>query len=345
MKSKNKDGLKIAKLISDYLYSYAPSFLTNSNCTLKSYKDTLRLYLSFLEGEGITPETLSKEHFGKEYIEKWIYWMKYSRNCSPETCNVRLGALRTFIKFLSSRDVEFLYLAQESSIIKRQKCAAKKFSGMSRNAVTSILAAPDTTTRTGIRDLAFLALLYSTAARLDEIRSIKIAHLHINDSRPYIVLFGKGGKMRTAYILPRIVTYINAYIKDFHDDSLDPEAFLFYSRVGGKYAKLSETALDKRIKKYAEIARKHCDEIPPNVHAHQFRHAKASHWLEDGVSIVQISFLLGHAQLETTMKYLDITTDQKVAALATVDDENTKTLPKRWKRKDGSLKEFCGLNL
>lgn len=271
--------------------------------------------------------------------------MKYDRKCSPETCNVRLGALRTFIKYLSSRDIEFLYLAQESSIIKRQKCTKKKFTGMSRKAVTAILAAPDTSTKTGKRDLAFMALLYSTAARLDEVRSIKISHLHIESSRPYIVLIGKGGKMRTAYVLPRIVAYIKAYMSEFHDVPLDPEAFLFYSRVGGKHTKLTETALDKRIKLYADIARMQCDEIPPNVHAHQFRHAKASHWLEDGLSIVQISFLLGHAQLETTMKYLDITTSQKVAALATVEDERSKALPKKWKNNNDSLRDFCGLNL
>ena len=43
--------------------------------------------------------------------------------------------------------------------------------------------------------------------------------------------------------------------------------------------------------------------------APHLRHAKATHWLEDGMNIIQISFLLGHASLDTTMRYLDITTD------------------------------------
>ncbi len=55
-----------------------------------------------------------------------------------------------------------------------------------------------------------------------------------------------------------------------------------------------------------------------------FGHAKASHWLEDGMNIVQISFLLGHEQLQTTMAYLDITTDEKAKGLATLEDENDK---------------------
>ena len=58
-----------------------------------------------------------------------------------------------------------------------------------------------------------------------------------------------------------------------------------------------------------------------NLHAHQFRHAKASHWLEDGMNIVQISFLLGHSSIKTTMVYLDVTTEAELKAMATLDDE------------------------
>ncbi len=70
---------------------------------------------------------------------------------------------------------------------------------------------------------------------------------------------------------------------------------------------------------------KKCPDVPLGAHAHQFRHAKASHWLEDGISIVQIGFLLGHEQLETTMKYLDITTEEKASALATLEMEREKS--------------------
>ena len=38
------------------------------------------------------------------------------------------------------------------------------------------------------------------------------------------------------------------------------------------------------------------------------------------MNIVQISFLLGHEQLQTTMVYLDITAEEKAKALATLED-------------------------
>lgn len=51
------------------------------------------------------------------------------------------------------------------------------------------------------------------------------------------------------------------------------------------------------------------------------------------INVVQVSFLLGHEQLETTMRYLDITTEDKIKVLATLEDEAQKTIPKKWKNK------------
>lgn len=83
--------------------------------------------------------------------------------------------------------------------------------------------------------------------------------------------------------------------------------------------------------------------VPLDVHAHRFRHAKATHWLEDGMNVAQISFLLGHESVDTTMRYLDITTEDKREALATLENEQEKTVSKKWKNADGTLAGFCGL--
>ena len=124
---------------------------------------------------------------------------------------------------------------------------------------------------------------------------------------------------------------------------LNPEAYVFYSRNIGLHGKMSQTAVNKQLKKHSRTAHEICDEVPPNLHAHQLRHAKASHWLEDGMNIVQISFLLGHEQLQTTMVYLDITLEQELKALATLEDENDKKISKKWKNIKGELAGFCGV--
>lgn len=340
---RNNEAYQLAKYISDFLNDYAPSFLTNSPCTLKSYKDALILYVLFLEECGITPNELDRECLESGWIEKWITWLKEKRNCCPDTCNVRLASLRVFLEYTGSRDVGLLYLYQQAKKIKRQKVSKKKVSGLSREAVTAMLKAPDLNTKTGKRDIVFLTLLYATAGRLDEIRSIKISHLNLIAEKPYINLHGKGDKIRTSYLLPRAVAHVKLYLREFHGGHPNPDDYLFYTRVGTERGKLTEAALDKRIKIYATKAHEKCTDVPLKAHAHQFRHAKASHWIEDGMSVVQVSFLLGHEHLETTMKYLDITTEDKVKALATLENETEKTVSKKWKKNDSSLSDFCGL--
>ena len=340
---KRNDSTKLARYVSEFLFDYAPNFLTYSTHTIKSYKDTLTLYVSFLEHKGITPRTLSNTHFEKAFIEEWIKWMRNERGCCPDTCNVRLGSLRVFLQYLGNKDVALLYLYQESKTIKRLKCQKKKVNGLAREAVAAILQEPDLNTKTGRRDLTLLTLMYGTAARIGEVLQIKVGHLHLDTTKPYVVLYGKGGKMRIAYLLPRVTYNIREYLREHHGTDPNPEDYLFYSRVGRNRGMLTEPAIDKRIKLYAAAAHQKCSKVPSSVHAHQFRHAKASHWLEDGMNVVQVSFLLGHQNLDITMKYLDITDEAKLSALATLETEKERNTPKKWKANATSLHEFLGL--
>ena len=50
-----------------------------------------------------------------------------------------------------------------------------------------------------------------------------------------------------------------------------------------------------------------------------------------------------HANLETTMAYLDITTEQESKALATLESENEQSIPKKWKMESNSLAMFLGI--
>ena len=60
------------------------------------------------------------------------------------------------------------------------------------------------------------------------------------------------------------------------------------------------------------------------------------------MNVVQVSFLLGHAQLGTTMRYLDISKDEKLKAMATLESEKQSSVPKKWRSSGASLKKLCG---
>lgn len=344
MKKASKDAYELAKHIHNWLHVHTPSIQSSSPHTIRTYSTTLSLFVGFLEGKKkINPCSLSSGCFSRDYIEEWILWLKEERGCSPQTCNIRLTALRTFLKYLADRDLSCLALYQCATLIPRQKVVKKKVAGMSKDAVKALLSVPDVSTKTGRRDLVLLVILYCTAARIDEILSMKINQLHLEADKPYITVVGKGRKIRTLYILPKGIAHLKKYMEEFHSTNPSPNAYVFYSRNKGIFGKMTPESVNKQLKKYAATAHGICKDVPLDLHAHQIRHAKASHWLEDGMNIVQISFLLGHVNLHTTMIYLDITTEQESKALATLEDENQRNTPKRWKSGSDSLAAFLGV--
>lgn len=52
------------------------------------------------------------------------------------------------------------------------------------------------------------------------------------------------------------------------------------------------------------------------MHSHQIRHSSASHWLQDGINIAQISRYLRHESLETTRIYIGSSRQELEQALA-----------------------------
>jgi site-specific recombinase XerD len=343
MKATN-ESVEIARHIFKFFNEYVPSQKTNSCHTMKAYQYAMQLYVGFLESEKKVGRTdFGSKWFEQSVIEEWLTWLKKVRLCSSETCNNRLASLRIFLKYLGSRNVKYLYLYQEAYEIPRRKTQKKKVTGLSRNAVKALLEAPNLSTHSGKRDVVFMILLYSTATRLDEILSLKNSQLYLDNENPYVTVIGKGNKIRTLYLLPKAVAHLKKYLLEFHGKISDPEAYVFYSRNTGTHGKMTQPAIAKMLKKYATETHNSCTDVPITLHAHQFRHAKASHWLEDGMNIVQISFLLGHEQLQTTMVYLDITTEDSAKALATLENENDRKVTPKWKNADGSLINFCGL--
>jgi len=345
MRRSDNAAIEITKYINAFLYDYIPNFSDRSEHTLKSYHISISLYIDFLEKvKKIKPEKLNYECFDRGNIEEWLKWLLETRKSSPRTCNVRLASIRAFLKYIGEQNSSLLYYGASASKVERKKAPKRKINGLSKEAVRAILTTPDTKTAAGRRDIAMLVTLYGTASRIDELLSMKISQLKLDARKPYVNVIGKNDKIRTLFLLPKAVSHLKQYIREFHGENPNPESYVFFSRVSGPDTMMTQPAVSKRLKLYAEKAHEICPEVPLDLHAHQFRHAKASHWLEDGMNIVQISLLLGHEQLETTLIYLDVSLEQKSEALATLEEENAKKIPKRWKGKGSSLADFCGIH-
>lgn len=337
----SKEACIIARYINDWILRYVPTIKNCSVFTIKRYKVTISLYLTFLEQEmKVTQASFSFRHFERTVVEQWIEWLKNVRHNSPATCNLRLSTIRAFLDYLSNRDKTYLYLNNEVRSIDNQRVSKRKVNGINENAVSILMNMPNRKTKTGRRDLTLFTIMYGTAARLNEVLSIRLEDVHLEGKKPFISVTGKGSKTRPLYLLPKAVTHLKAYIREWHA-VFNNKHILFYSVSKGMNSKLSQTAVDKQLKKYAKLAHRLDESIPESLHCHQLRHARAQHWLDHGINIVEISKMLGHESVETTMVYLDITIEQEEKALATLMDDNDKKMRKKWLEDKSKLLTLC----
>jgi site-specific recombinase XerD len=138
-----------------------------------------------------------------------------------------------------------------------------------------------------------LAILYGSGLRVSEVTRIKVAD--IDSARNVLwVRFGKGRKDRQALLPPKLRELLRCYWR-----STQPTDWLFPG------ARPNQPISVKTVYTACRQAA-HSAGIAKSVHPHLLRHAFATHLLEAGVNLRTIQILLGHANLETTARYLQV---------------------------------------
>jgi len=162
----------------------------------------------------------------------------------------------------------------------------------------------------GIRDLAILACLYDSAARVQEI--VDLNHNNLHATKPItITVNGKGGKTRVIPLTSHAGTIITKYAR-LQTLSL-PTDPLFTSRRGTRFTRAGISALLARHATSAHVD--HPMQIPDHVTPHMLRHSRSMHLLEDGVNLIYIRDLLGHTSVTTTEIYAKANPEVKRAAI------------------------------
>lgn len=335
----NNGAIALARLFSDFLEANAGK---RSECTITGYRTAMRLFATFAERH-LHADTAHFDitYFTEQYVSRYLQWLQDTKGVSPQTCNLRLCQLRAFLKY-ASRDPAimpyYLSLRQIEQYITENR--TKVVEPLSRPAIAALMKVPGTDTETGLRYTLLIAMLYTMALRIDEVLSIKIKDIRLDAAKPYVTVVGKGRKARTASFFKATLKTLRKYIAKEHGSNPNPEAYLFYARYGGQFCKVSTRGVNKQLAVYAEKARKSCLEVPERVHSHQFRHSMATHLLEDGMNVFQISKMLGHESVETTMTYLGVTVSMTDNAIQKIESTAARSVKPLWKKNIRNLQDL-----
>ena len=245
-----------------------------SNRTISYYQSTIEKMLSILD----TPIRKITTEIVREYLKDY----QLINNCSKVTIdNVR----RNLSSFFS-------WLEEENYILKNPVRRIRKIKvGTTVKEIISdeeIEIIRDACKRT--RDLAIIDMLYSTGIRVGELVNLDIADINFNERE--CIVYGKGDKERKVYFDAKTKLHLMKYLEERSDSTK-----ALFVTLNKPHERLKISGVEISIRK---LGRSLGFE---NIHPHKFRRTMATRAIDKGMPIEQVQQLLGHQQIDTTMKY------------------------------------------
>jgi site-specific recombinase XerD len=287
--------------------------------TLASYRDTLRLLLAFVEQKTARPpaqQTL--QDWNGPTILDFLDHLEKQRGCQTRTRNVRLAALRAFMRYVSQQAPDSLALASQALAIPLKRFDRPLVQPLSVPEVEAILAATDPSTPAGRRDHLLFNLLYHTGARVSE--ALQLRCRDIQWGPPGVVCFhGKGRKERSIPLLKPLAQELKRALSQ---SPKEPGALIFENRWGEA---LTRSGVAKRLNQTVRQAAQRGPALKGRpVSPHTFRHTTAMCLLQADVDIMVIALLLGHASPTTTHHYIELDLRMKERCLRKLQSPKTK---------------------
>jgi integrase/recombinase XerD len=287
------------------LYPYVTRFLEwyaargYSPRTTEIRRHALEQFIRFADERGLT----RVQDITRPILERYRRHLYHHRKDNGEplsflTQQQRLIPLRAFFRYLARENYILGNPASELELPRVHRKLPAHI--LSREEVEAVMAQTLLHGEHGIRDRALLETLYSTGIRRSELIALKLYDLDLRNGS-LLVRQGKGQKDRYVPLGSRAVEWLRRYLEDIRPAIvIEPDpGHVFLHEFGEPFGKNRLTDLVKKYLRAAGVAK-------PGA-AHLFRHAMATHMLENGADIRFIQAILGHAQLTTTEIYTHVT--------------------------------------
>lgn len=274
---------------------YLASERNFSNHTIINYEIDLRDFNEFLEYE-----ELQINEIDYQFARKYLAFL-HKRDLSKATISRKISSLRTYYKFLESKNYiennPFLML----SLPKKDKKIPKFFYSEEIEELYKTINLNDFL---GERNLAIIEVLYGLGLRVSELCNLDLSDISFDTN--VILVRGKGNKERlvpiNAYCKEAVLNYVYNSRKKLLMKSKSNTYILFLNNRGNKLTTRGvRDILNRLIDKTSQIA---------NISPHMLRHTFATHLLNNGADIRSVQELLGHSQLSTTQIYTHVSKDQ-----------------------------------
>lgn len=303
-----------AELVQQFFTEYLVAQRAVSPRTVACYRDALMLFLDFASHKlSKAPTALCLADIQPELILAFLTHLEHERHNAVRSRNLRLTAIRAFLKFAGRRDLSSLYTVERALAVPMKRFERPILGHLTREEMLAVLGQPGSTW-TSQRDHLLLVMLYNTGARVSEIIGVRVADV-VLDAVACVHLQGKGRKQRSVPLWKSTAQEIHAWLK--RNPDLPAHAPLLPNRQGHAMTRCNVSqqlafAVSKATARAPSLAKK-------RVSPHTLRHTTAMHLLQSGVPFNVIALWLGHESTTTTHRYVEADIAMKQKALARLD--------------------------
>ena len=308
-----------AALVQQFFTEHLVAQRAVSPRTVECYRDALMLFLDFAGRTlGKAPTALRLVDIQPDLILAFLDHLERERHNAVRSRNLRLTALRAFLKFAGRRDVASLHTVERALAVPMKRFERPMLGFLTREEMLAVLGQPGSSW-TAQRDHLLLAMLYNTGARVSEIVGVRVVDV-VLERAACVHLQGKGRKQRSVPLWRTTAQEIRAWLRV--NPTLRGEATLLPNRDGRAMTRCNVT---QRLALAVSHAAIHLPSLAKKqVSPHILRHTTAMHLLQSGVRFNVIALWLGHESTNTTHRYVEADLAMKTKALARLQEPNTK---------------------
>ena len=254
-----------------------------SKATIENYKFNLN---KFLLGVGKDPTEIATQD-----IRKYLADYKRERGVSNTTLDNMRRVFQSFFTWMHREGYIIKDLCAAVNKIRADKIIKNPYSDEEMELMREAAK--------NLREKAIIEVLYSTGMRIGELEKLNKDDIDFVNGKA--IVFGKGAKEREVYFNVKAQLALKKYLENRNDTN---EAL--FVGLQSPYNRLKVSTYEKILRELGGRCGVHC-------HPHRFRRTCATILLNKGMPIQEVSKVLDHAKLETTLIYCEIN-QQSVAA-------------------------------
>ena len=279
---------RLPDLLQAFFDDYLPHQRALSPRTIESYRDALRLLLDFIERrDGKSPAQVQLADLTPESIRGFLTHLEHERHNSIHSRNIRLAAVRGFLKFAAPWDASPRHAISQSLTVPMTRFVRPKPDFLSRAQMQAIIGTHDGSW-IAQRDHLLLSLLYNTAASVSEIVRLRVEQIQIDGGA--CIHFRITRRARTVPLWPATVMALRDWLAA--NPTFEEHSFLLPNQRG---AAMTATCIRRRLAiAVRRASRSDPDLARRRISPRTIRHTASMHLLQRGTDPGQITRWLGH---------------------------------------------------